>query len=156
MGSEQDFQFVMLHIRSSSELIQTKWILSFFIFRYHVNFIFCSSCILLALTDRGKSELFFLNISKHINMILSHLKISSVANTVLKRAFNADICEGQRRGMEARYYAYMQILYVREECFLHFFTVHCLPTPIPFVASVHPVRFLHYISRGGKKHYHYA
>lgn len=83
-------------------------------------------------------------------MILSHLKISSVANTVLKRAFNADICEGQRRGMEARYYAYMQICMCEKNASC-IFTVHCLPTPIPFVASVHPVRFLHYIASLSRK-----
>lgn len=81
-----------------------------------------------------------------------------MANTVLKKAFNADICEGQRRGMEARYYAYMQICMCEKNASC-IFTVHCCRHH-PFVASVHPVRFLHYISLHcgalEKKHYHYA
>lgn len=116
----------------------------FFIFRYDVNFFFIlysSPPLWLSNWEKKREELSEY-ISKHINMILSHLKISSVANTVLKRAFNADICEGQRRGMEARYYAYMQICMCEKNASC-IFTVHCLPTPIPFVASVHPVRFLH-------------
>lgn len=58
VNAERDFQFVMLHIRSSSELIQrnevtTKRMRSLFLFRYDVNFFlfFFTHSLLACLTE---------------------------------------------------------------------------------------------------------